>query len=244
MRQEARVLRPGARQPGQAWSLRPWPNRPEIAHLVFNDQRVVPTIDDCEHIVATARASGAHAVRTSAMFPDAARVAAAFGFVTIDELVLLRLVLDPHHHLPPPTAQVRPMRPWHTGQVVRIDREAFGDEWANTAASLKEIRHATPDSKASLITRDRRPVGFAITGRGGEFGYLQRLAVSRSHQRQGVARNLVSDALEWVRQPTAATTVLVNTGVTNRAALELYHSFGFGPTGELLTIAEFMIADP
>ena len=37
--------------------------------------------------------------------------------------------------------------------------------------------------------------GFAITGRAGVTGYLQRLAVDPAHRRRGLARRLVDDAL-------------------------------------------------
>ena len=40
-------------------------------------------------------------------------------------------------------------------------------------------------------------VGYAITGRAGEIGYLQRLAVDPGHQHEGIGTALVADGLWW-----------------------------------------------
>jgi ribosomal-protein-alanine N-acetyltransferase len=79
--------------------------------------------------------------------------------------------------------------------------------------------------------------GFAISGTASDTGYVQRLAVSPEHRRRGLARVLVDDALAWMSRR-GARSALVNTGVTNDAALTLYAATGFVRLGEELTIAE------
>ena len=72
----------------------------------------------------------------------------------------------------------------------------------------------------------REIVGYAITGRAGPRGYLQRLAVDPLLQRRGIGAALVRDGLRWLRR-WGAREVLVNTQVDNRAALALYEALGF-----------------
>ncbi|MAT03701.1 MAG: hypothetical protein CL424_01485 [Acidimicrobiaceae bacterium] len=109
--------------------------------------------------------------------------------------------------------------------------------WGNTATSLRDVRHATPSSYARVARTDDGIVGFAISGAAGVHGYLQRLAVDPTARRRGAGHDLVLDALEWMRRRGAAT-ALVNTGVTNEAALTLYRSIGFRDLTDELVIAE------
>jgi ribosomal protein S18 acetylase RimI-like enzyme len=69
-------------------------------------------------------------------------------------------------------------------------------------------------------------VGYAITGRAGGHGFLQRLAVHPAWQRRGVGRALVLDGLTWL-QRRGVERVVVNTQLENRKALALYESLGF-----------------
>jgi ribosomal protein S18 acetylase RimI-like enzyme len=70
------------------------------------------------------------------------------------------------------------------------------------------------------------PAAYAITGRAGRQGYLQRVAVHPDGRRSGWGRSLVVDALRWLRRHDARR-ALVNTQWTNDAALALYESCGF-----------------
>jgi ribosomal protein S18 acetylase RimI-like enzyme len=69
-------------------------------------------------------------------------------------------------------------------------------------------------------------VGYAVTGRAGRRGFLQRLAVQPDHQRGGLGRALVLDGLRWLRRWRAERAV-VNTQLENDAALALYENLGF-----------------
>lgn len=68
--------------------------------------------------------------------------------------------------------------------------------------------------------------GYAITGRAGVRGYLQRLAVDPALQRKGVGSALVLDGLRWLRR-WGSREVLVNTQVGNTGAVALYEALGF-----------------
>lgn len=225
----------------RTWRMRQWPNDPTVAHLILVDHLTVPTTDAIDAAIEHARRRGARVVRTSALFPRAADVMSSSGFATIDRLALLQLTIgDVIDRLPRP-ARTGAMQAWHHGRVARIDQEAFGPMWGNDAASLREIRRATPAHRARIVRVDRELAGFAISGLAGSNGYLQRLAVANRHQRSGLGRRLVTDSLQWMHR-SRVTTAYVNTGTTNTAALELYAGLGFTRLDDELRIAELRLS--
>lgn len=225
------------------WQLRPWPNDPDAALLVFVDHLKVPTVDDLDAAIAEAARLGVHTVRTSALFPRATEIALEHGFVAIDTLCLLRLALDEHldrtlaRNSAEGDVRLRPLRPWQHAEAALVDQDAFGRTWGNDAASIADVRKATPRHRARTVRADRRMVGFAICGTGGESGYVQRVAVATSHRRRGLARALVVDGLCWMRR-LELTAAYVNTGLDNAAALALYEGLGFVRLDDRLTIVE------
>jgi ribosomal protein S18 acetylase RimI-like enzyme len=80
-------------------------------------------------------------------------------------------------------------------------------------------------------------VAYAISGRDGRNGYIQRLAVDPEHQRAGHGAALVADSLRWMAR-WRVHRALVNTHVGNTAALALYHRFGFVDLTERLHVYE------
>jgi ribosomal protein S18 acetylase RimI-like enzyme len=229
------------------WELRPWPNDPTAMLLVFTDHATVPRGDDLEHAVDRAREAGIRTLRTSALFPRAAEIALEHGFAPIDTLHLLRLRLDEAagrriDQLAAATGHAtRPLRVWHHPRAAEVDQDAFGTLWGNDAASVADIRVATPHHRARMVRDGRRMAGFAISGWGGSSGYVQRVAVRQDQRRRGVARALVVDSLAWMRgRPVTA--AYVNTGLDNAAALALYEDLGFERLDERLTIAARDIA--
>ncbi|OUW87185.1 MAG: hypothetical protein CBD84_02705 [Acidimicrobiaceae bacterium TMED224] len=94
-----------------------------------------------------------------------------------------------------------------------------------TLVLLSKRLTATPRTRARIDVTDTA-LGFAITGRSGRIGFLQRLAVDPAHQRLGIGRSLVADALQWSHKRFVRE-LLVNTQITNLAAVSLYESMGF-----------------
>lgn len=223
----------------RSWRMRQWPNDVSVAHLIFVDHRALPTADAVEAAVEHARRKGARAVRTSAMFPSAAAVVLDSGFAPIDELALLQLDLrdDVAEAWPPSRHKIRSLAPWMHPRAAELDRAAFGPMWGNDAASLRDVQRATPISHARAVRIDRRLAGFSIAGAAADSGYLQRLAVDPDRQRGGIARDLVVDALRWMRRIDRSR-CLVNTGLDNQGALALYEGIGFRRLDDVLTIAE------
>jgi ribosomal protein S18 acetylase RimI-like enzyme len=71
-----------------------------------------------------------------------------------------------------------------------------------------------------------RLAAYAICGRSGPRGFVQRLAVHPAHQRRGLGRGLLLDGLWWMRRRGVSRAV-VNTQLGNDAALTLYQQIGF-----------------
>jgi ribosomal protein S18 acetylase RimI-like enzyme len=214
-----------------------------VGHLVFLDHARLPT--DIEIAAALERADqrGYRTVRTSALFPPAAEILERTGFAPIDRLALLRLDRLAGRRLLRPTHATHALRAWQRSSAAAVDRAAFGPEWGNDTSGLGEIERATPRHRsrwaaASGSGRRSALVAVAISGAAGRTGYLQRLAVHPEVQRQGLGAALVADALAWM-QSIGLAEVLVNTGVTNRPALELYARLGFTRLADVLTIGEY-----
>ena len=115
---------------------------------------------------------------------------------------------------------------WHRRRMLDVDRRAFQGFWQFDAVSLGEALNATPHYWARLAVLDGKTVGYAVTGRAGERGYLQRLAVVPEAQGKGVGSSLVNDATAWLRHR-RATLALVNTQEINTRAFDLYQRHGF-----------------
>lgn len=185
----------------------------------------------------------ARAVRTGAIYPAAAGAFMECGFVVVDRLALLERTLTGSQPRPSRdrTLRVRRVRRRDLPTLAEIDQQAFPPGWANDATSLGEIAGATPTA-IFRVASGRGPVndaalGFAITGKAGTTGYLQRIAVRPDARRSGIGRRLVDDAVHWLMRR-GADRALVNTGLDNVAALELYERASFERLDDELVVLE------
>jgi ribosomal protein S18 acetylase RimI-like enzyme len=186
----------------------------------------LPRGHDVHHCLDTLRARGVCRAVTPAMSPLDSRPFLDAGFVLHERLHLLARSLTS-----PPPEPARPTHrgfPWHRQPVLDIDQRAFEPFWRFDELTLREARRATPSSRFRVSRDDRssRVVGYAVTGRAGDRGYLQRLAVDPTTKGHGHGTDLVNDALTWLHRRRAQT-VLVNTQERNTRALALYERLGF-----------------
>ena len=112
--------------------------------------------------------------------------------------------------------------------MLAVDHLAFPPFWRFDDQAIDDAVEATPSARfrVGLDPGSDEPVGYAVTGRAGSRGYLQRLAVHPRCQRSGLGTALVADGLRWLRR-WGAREVLVNTQEANAAALALYEALGF-----------------
>jgi ribosomal protein S18 acetylase RimI-like enzyme len=232
--------------PSARAELRGWPLDESIGHLVMVDVSMVPTPEQVDGWLAAAYTASdpVLAVRTGALYPGAAAVFAERGFDVIDRLVLLERALL--HQQPTRrdrrarTAGLRRARRRDLRTMAAIDQSAFPAGWRNDVTSLDAITDATPSSRIRLARLDRSAtgtVGFAITGKAGTTGYLQRIAVRPDARRLGIGRQLVDDAVDWLMRR-GASRVLVNTGDDNRSALQMYEQASFERLDDELVVLE------
>lgn len=223
------VLRGG----GTSCRVQRWSFQPHTAQLVMYQQVRLPSLADLQRWAEELRAAGFTRVRTTALATTAALRVETAGFHMVQDLVLLE------HRAPrdagAPTAATHRLLVGHHAAASAVDRAAFGDDWALETTAVAEVCAATPRHRARGTGSPL--VGYAISGRDGKQGFLQRLAVEPSTQGRGLGRALVLDSLQWLGR-WRVQQVLVNTPVDNEPALHLYSSLGFRRMSERLRVFE------
>jgi len=219
--------------------VRPWAFEPTVAHLVLYNQTRLPTPADILGWLEELRKVGYDTVRTGALGPQAGDRFERLAFEPIQSLMLLEhTTLSSVVKLPNKGAAPAVRLPTSADRdASRVDVAAFGPGWCIDRVGIGDVRSATPRHRALIVRVDDEIVGYAISGRDGRNGYLQRLAVSPSHQHQGHGATLVTDALRWMAR-WRVQRALVNTHVGNDAALALYHRLGFTDLVDRLHVYE------
>jgi ribosomal protein S18 acetylase RimI-like enzyme len=227
----ARSVRDAARETVRwrgGWArLGPWRDNPAVAHVVVGTA-APPTVADVLGCLDRLRAAGYDAALTNALAPPDAAPFVDAGFEVRERLHLLErergTVPTPGEGSVPPTRRARRAdRP----AVLEVDDRAFPPFWRMEASGLDDALEATPTARFRVVTGPATGiVGYAITGRAGRNGYLQRIAVDPTARRRGFARALVLDGLAWLDRHGVSRT-LVNTQLDNDAAVSLYESCGF-----------------
>ena len=124
--------------------------------------------------------------------------------------------------------------------ALRVDRAAFAPFWRLDLAGLSEALTATTTVHFRVAVGGGKVVGYAVCGRAGHHGYVQRLAVSPSHQRRGVGAALLVDGLRWLRR-WGARAAFVNTQEDNDRSLRLYRRTGFALLPDGLAVLELRL---
>jgi ribosomal protein S18 acetylase RimI-like enzyme len=203
-----------------------------------------PSADLVRHACVVLAERGYAEVLTAALAePERAGFLAA-GFEVRDSLHLLAHDLRAIPTMGP--ASLRRGRRGDRPGALAVDHRAFPPFWRLDEGGFHEAMTATPSARFRVATVNRKVVGYAVTGRAGQRGYLQRLAVDPDLQGQGLGKALVVDCLLWL-QRRGVTNAVVNTQIANERALQLYLAMGFRlqPSGlEVLgrTIAELQPA--
>jgi ribosomal protein S18 acetylase RimI-like enzyme len=206
----------------------PWRGHEEVAYLAPAANTPPCRPDAARDCLGELAERGYRQVITAALPPLDQAGFLAVGFEVREHLHLLALDLTgmSAHDLPTrgPSLVRRARRADRSG-VLDVDHEAFGAFWHLDEAGLRDALAATPVARFRVIA-DGPVVAYAITGRAGRRGYIQRLAVRPSCQRAGRGRELLADSLRWLRRR-GVRTVMVNTQESNAAALALYERHGF-----------------
>jgi ribosomal protein S18 acetylase RimI-like enzyme len=206
------------------WTARvsPWRRDALTAHLVPADP-VAPLPADLPAALDDLVPLGYRDVLTAALPPDTADHYLAAGFTPRQDLALLQIDLQTVD-LPAGGPSVRRPHRAEWREIVEVDAAAFDHFWHLDVEGLNEARGATPSSRVRVTAP--KVVGYAITGRAGRRGYVQRLAVHPDAAGRGWGSALLLDGLRWL-QLRGAQDAVVNTQVSNERALVLYRRYGF-----------------
>lgn len=168
---------------------------------------------------------GFHEILTAALGPSEQTPFLEAGYRTHEPLHLLELDLRPEI-VSQSSHRTRRMRQQDVALSLAIDVASFTSFWQFDAASLGEAFSATQTSRRRVVRSGKAVLGYAVTGRSDQTGFIQRLAVDPDARRIGVGSSLIADGLSWLYSK-GARSALVNTQPDNEAALSLYEQFGF-----------------
>ena len=165
------------------------------------------------------------------------------GFDVAERLHLLTRELATGLPPIPPGPGLSRARARHVEVVTAVDRAAFAPFWQLDRQGLSDALTATPDTRWRVSRSASRWLdcgvdGYAICGRAGSRGFVQRLAVEPSRQGRGIGTRLLLDGLHWMRRQ-GVVVAAVNTQFGNEPALRLYRRIGFveEPTGLSVLVA-------
>lgn len=208
-----------------------WRGDHQVALLTPVPSAPVPSAAFVRHCLEVLAARGFTRVVTGALSPLEQGGFLAVGFDVAERLHLLSVDLTDRLAPVPAGRPLAPARGGDEEAVVRVDREAFSPFWQLDAEGLADALAATPDTRWRVARPGSRWAvgaveGYAICGRAGRRGFVQRLAVDPAAQGRGTGGRLLLDGLHWMRRHGVRTAV-VNTQVGNDAALRLYRRMGF-----------------
>jgi len=204
-----------------------WRGEGDVAILNPVPNAPVPSAEFLRRCLETLASRGYHRVVTGALSPLEQAGFLAAGFDVQERLHLLGMDLAGPLPPVPPGHPLRRVRRDRRQDVLAVDQAAFPVFWQFDGAGLKDALSATPTTRFRAAVEPGGVIaGYAINGRSGPRGFVQRLAVHPDRQRAGTGRQLLLDGLRWMQRRGVARAV-VNTQVGNDAALTLYLQTGF-----------------
>ena len=206
----------------------PWRGDHSVALISLLPDTPFPSADLARQCRETLAGQGFSRVVTSALSPLEQAGFLAAGFAVEETLRLLGVDLRRSELAAVPAGlPLRRVPARRRPEVLAVDGAAFPEFWRFDGFALADALAATPSVRfRQAVGPSRETVGYAICGRAGRRGYVQRLAVRPDQQGRGTGRRLLLDGLHWLLRR-GVTRAVVNTQVTNRAALGLYEAVGF-----------------
>lgn len=212
----------------------PWRGDGRVAYLAPISDAPPPSAAFIQSCLGELSARGYTSVITAALSASERQPFYVAGFRDQERLHLL--LHDLARLSRPPAAALRRARRADHPLVLQVDAATFSAFWRLDEWGLAQALAATPAARFRVTLVAGQVVGYAITGRAGTDGYLQRLAVDPAHQRCGLGRALALDGLYWLRHK-GVRRAAVNTQVANTAAFSLYQGLGFrGQASDLVVL--------
>jgi GNAT superfamily N-acetyltransferase len=210
------------RHGGERLRIGPWRGDDQVAYIAPLPVGG-PSVEAVRAACAELAGRGYGEVVTAALSAGEAHGFIAAGFTMRERLHLLAHDLVAIPNAPP--AATRRGRRGDRPTVLDVDRAAFDPFWRLDETGFDEALTATPSSRFRVVGANDA-VAYAVSGRAGRRGFIQRLAVLPSEQRHGLGSALVIDGLKWMKRR-GVDRAVVNTQERNETALALYQHLGF-----------------
>jgi ribosomal protein S18 acetylase RimI-like enzyme len=202
----------------------PWRGDARIAYVAPLADGAPATADAARRCCDVLAGRGFRQIITAALGPAESR-----GFIEAGFDVRERLHLLAHDLLELPALSpdvLRRGRRVDRDAALDVDALSFDAFWRLDDAGFEEAMAATPSSRFRIAEEGDAVIAYAVSGRAGQRGFLQRLAVDPRHQRRGLGRALAIDGLRWMKRR-GVDRAMVNTQEQNAGALALYQHLGF-----------------
>jgi ribosomal protein S18 acetylase RimI-like enzyme len=206
-----------------------WRGDHRVAYLAPVPELPAPSADFVRRCLDILASRGFSRVVTAALSPFEQMGFLAAGFEVEEHLLLLTHDLSRIPVPPPSDCDLRRARRRDRDAVLALDNVAFPPFWRLDGGGLDEALDATPRTRFRLAEAPGggEPLrGYAVCGRSGRRGFVQRLAVHPTYRRRHIGAALVVDGLHWFRRR-GVSSVVVNTQTGNDAAVALYERLGF-----------------
>ncbi|MEY2430569.1 MAG: hypothetical protein QOC92_294 [Acidimicrobiaceae bacterium] len=202
----------------------PWRGDARIAYVAPLADGAPATADAARRCCDVLATRGFRQVITAALGPAESR-----GFIEAGFGVRERLHLLAHDLLELPALPPNPLRRGRRADraaALDVDALSFDAFWRLDESGFEEAMAATPSSRFRIAEEADAVIGYAVSGRAGQRGFLQRLAVDPRYQRRGLGQALAIDGLRWMKRR-GVDRAMVNTQEHNDGALALYQHLGF-----------------
>ena len=110
--------------------------------------------------------------------------------------------------------------------LLDLDKTIFEPYWRNSYNSFHETLKSCLNNYLFIQKEKNQTIGYAILGETRKLSYLQRIGVSKNHQKQGYGEDLLKSVLAFSKKKKFLT-MRLNTQETNESALNLYKKNGF-----------------
>lgn len=219
----------------------PWRGRVDVALVNPVPSGPAPRPSTIDRCLASLGSRGVREVVTGALAPAEQAPFLEVGFVVRERLLLLA---HPMEAIPAAGGGPRTTRARRGDRraILAVDRRAFSPFWRLDGPGLDDAVAATAAGRVRVVASSTI-VGYAVTGRSGARGYIQRVAVDPGHHREGIGTALVLDGLRWLRRH-GVDRAVVNTQEDNHTAQQLYLGLGFRPEPDGLAVLTRPLGGP
>jgi [ribosomal protein S18]-alanine N-acetyltransferase len=120
---------------------------------------------------------------------------------------------------------VRPYEPKDFPALLKLDQACFPPGIAYSKTMLKYFI-TLPGAECLVAVDGKQMVGFILSEENSTLGHIVTLDVAKSHRRQGVGTDLLSEN-EANMQFRGVRTVLIETAITNQAGIAFWERHGY-----------------